>query len=279
MAFKNIKNWFRGYNHIKDIEAAEVPTFPPCDYLHASTYGLPKEKRDQVKLVADSCLPWYNDRQPHSLFGHGIQEGQFPGVSGFLGYPFLSLLRQNGIINLCINTVADEMTRNFIELESREGDYQKEIEELKRVMDDMKFEKLNNEIVRYNELFGGLMVFIDTGASDEELLTPLHISEYSAEIRRFRGFKIIEPINLFPGVYETYDPTSPYYFKPLTWWVLGKRVHHSRLIQIRSSDLPILLKPVYNFFGVPQAQILWDYDESSTCVINFSHENLGRENV
>jgi phage-related protein (TIGR01555 family) len=46
---------------------------------------------------------------------------------------------------------------------------------------------------------------------------------------------------------------------PDYWLILGRRVHHSRLIIIRDNLPPTLLRPAYNFLGIPQAQILWDY--------------------
>lgn len=263
----NIKKWF---NSFKNEPEPDVKPIRVANYMHSSTYGAPLAIREHVKMAADSALPWSGLASDHgglvnnpffncTLLGHTADMGQWQGFSGFLGYPFLSLLQQNGIVKLCIDTIADEMTRNFIELSSTEGDYQNEIGLLYKAIDKHKIKQLCNQTARFNELFGGLMIFIDTGASDEELLNPLLISEYSSEIRRFRRFQIIEPLNLFPGVYETYDPTSQFYFKPLTWWVLGKRVHHTRLIHIKSCDLPVILKPPYNFMGVPHAQILWDY--------------------
>ena len=43
------------------------------------------------------------------------------------------------------------------------------------------------------------------------------------------------------------------------WSVLGKSVHASRMIIFTDNEPPVLLKPAYNFLGIPQAQILWDY--------------------
>mgnify|MGYP002673938311 CR=1 FL=1 len=41
--------------------------------------------------------------------------------------------------------------------------------------------------------------------------------------------------------------------------VLGKRVHASRMLTMYANEPPVMLKPMYNFLGIPQAQILWDY--------------------
>ena len=46
---------------------------------------------------------------------------------------------------------------------------------------------------------------------------------------------------------------------PDYWLILGKRVHASRLVILRDNLPPTLLRPAYNFLGIPMAQILWDY--------------------
>ena len=66
-------------------------------------------------------------------------------------------------------------------------------------------------------------------------------------------------MNVFPGDYNSLSPLEPDYFRPRWWWVLGQRVHASRLIRLVANECPVLLRPAYNFLGIPQAQILWDY--------------------
>lgn len=232
-------------------------------YHRQDTLALPSADRDRIVLAADSHLPWYgNNHVARTLLEHTIQEGMAQNLSGFLGYPALSYLRNNGLINACISTTADEMTRKWIEIfkeNDRVDSVSDEVKILEEANSRHQTQQLANEMVRFNELFGGCMVYIDTGAKDDELLTPLVIKETTAELQNFQRFTIVEPINVFPGYYESTDPLDPNYFEPMTYWVLGKRVHKSRLIKISSGSLPVILKPSYNFFGVPHAQILWDY--------------------
>ena len=108
---------------------------------------------------------------------------------------------------------------------------------------------------------GGAFLFIDTGAIGQELERPLNISPYSAELKPggLLRFVVIDPVNVFPGDYNSLSPLEPDYFRPRWWWVLGQRVHASRLIRLVANECPVLLRPAYNFLGIPQAQILWDY--------------------
>ena len=49
------------------------------------------------------------------------------------------------------------------------------------------------------------------------------------------------------------------YYKPTKWVVNGITIDASRLLVCSENEPPLLLKPAYNFLGIPQAQILWDY--------------------
>ena len=62
-----------------------------------------------------------------------------------------------------------------------------------------------------------------------------------------------------PGDYNATNPLQPDYMQPKCWWVLGQKVHASRMISVFDNPPPLLLRPSYNFLGIPQAQILWDY--------------------
>lgn len=230
---------------------------------NAAAFGC-VEKARHAKLAADNALPWgtRHYRTPYTLAGHAINEGVGPqGLSGFLGYPWLSGLWQNSLIMSPVLSWANSMTKDWIEI-TRNGKVDESDDDLKTLIEathDHDLQNQMNEVVTYFKMFGGCMLFIDTGATDDELLTPLHISERSDELRRFKRFTLVEPINIFPGYYESTNPLSPSYFRPTTWWVLGKRIHTSRLIIFRNGgSLPILLRPAYNFFGVPHAQKIYD---------------------
>ncbi|WP_240241707.1 phage portal protein [Escherichia coli] len=242
------------------IESGEyIPTIDQIKLLYgpAKTLGAPKS----AQVAMDSQL---NNSGAYTLLQHAFEMGQFPSLGpSFMGYAALSSLTQNGLIRACIETVADDMTREWIEIdavdENDDGDESDERKALEDAMIDYRVRDISHKAAEFNGYFGGAMIFIDTGAKDDQLLLPLDISDKSAELKNFQRFTLIEPINLFPGTYESTDPLSPRYYVPDTWWVLGKQVHSSRLIRVCGNDVPVILKPTYNFLGIPQAQILYDY--------------------
>jgi phage-related protein (TIGR01555 family) len=73
------------------------------------------------------------------------------------------------------------------------------------------------------------------------------------------GLRVIEPINLAPGVYNSIDPTAADFFEPEHFYVLGRKIHKSRFLYFADNIPPQVLKPVYLFFGIPLAQLAFTY--------------------
>lgn len=200
----------------------------------------------------------------YTLLQHTFQLGQ-GAAPQFLGYGALQNMAQNGLLRACIETVADDMTRAWITLTGGDSEDPKEaserIKSLDAAMDKYNLQPLFHEGAELVGYEGGAFVFIDTGASGAQLMTPLHIGSSSAEFAPERPlrFQVVDPVNVFPGEYNSISPLRGDYFRPRWWWVMGERVHKSRLIRLVANEVPVLLRPAYNFMGLPQAQILWDY--------------------
>lgn len=248
-------------------------------YGPAMTLGAPEE----VRVACDSQL---EQTGVYSLLQHSFALGQMPQTQ-FLGYGVLQQISQNGMIRACVETTADDMTRNWIELK-REGetkteepterqkmlaslgltDEQSETEaadqlaQLTAEMERQKLQQVFHDAAALVGYMGGCLVYIDTGEVDpQRLKEPLNISPASVELQADRPlhFVPLDPVNVFPGLYNSMSPLREDYFKPRTWWVLGQEVHSSRLLRLVANEVPVLLKPSYNFLGMAQAQILWDY--------------------
>lgn len=228
-------------------------------YGPAKTLGAPED----VQMAMDAQLA---ESGVYSLLQHTLEMGM--GVAPqFMGYAALQNIAQNGLIRACIETVADDMTRAWIEFK-REGEGGENGDEGEALLTDLaqavkRFELQRHfheaaELVGYE---GGAFIFIDTGAAGDLLAHPLNLSRFSGELRPGGSlrFVVVDPVNVFPGDYNSLSPLRPDYFKPGWWWVLGQRVHASRLIRLTANEVPVLLRPTYNFLGIPQAQILWDY--------------------
>lgn len=193
----------------------------------------------------------------NSLQQHATELGQYP-ITTFIGYGALQQIAQNGMIRACVQTVADDITREWIQIN---GSDNAETIELIQNAQEHKFHlrKVFHEAATMTGYMGGAFVYIDTGTDKPEL--PLRLNDNCAELEKGSSlrFVVVDPVNVSPGDYNASEPLKPDYMKPRSFWVLGQKVHASRLIPLLDNPPPTLLKPAYNFLGIPQAQILWDY--------------------
>lgn len=201
-----------------------------------------------------------------TLTGHAADMGQFPYTS-FVGYGALQQIAQNGMIRNCIKTVADDVTRAWIKIKGGEDTDPQKIDDLQTAQDrEFHLQSVFNRAIAKVGFMGGAFVFIKTEPSEDtggdiDLTLPLVLNRFSAEITQgsLLSFVVVDPINVSPAAYNSYDPLREDYMRPREWMVLGNRVHASRLLTLYANEPPVLLKPMYNFLGIPQAQILWDY--------------------
>ena len=226
-------------------------------YGPARTLGASEDAR----LALDSQL---QADGVYTLLQHTLQLGQ-AAAPQFMGYGALQNISQNGLVRACVETVADDMTRAWITLaggkKPEAGGDDDRLKRLDAAMRRAGLQTLFHEAAELVGYEGGAFIFIDTGASGEDMRQPLHLGRFGSEIRAGfpLRFTVVDPVNVFPGEYNSLSPLRPDYFRPSWWWVLGERVHASRLIRLVANEVPVLLRPSYNFLGIAQAQILWDY--------------------
>lgn len=195
------------------------------------------------------------DSMCQAMAGYAGLEPQF--YSGFLGYPMLAQLSQSSEYRSVAETTAEEMTREWGTIKGENENVVKQIEdELKR----LNIRDLMRQQIENDHLYGGSQLFIRIKGQNEEkaknplLLTPAGIPKDSLE-----GFSVIEPIWTTPSVYNAADPTAPDFFKPSTWYVMGKQVHSDRLLTLIMRPVSDMLKPAYNFRGVSMTQLIKPY--------------------
>ena len=219
--------------------------------------------------------------------------------SRFLGYAFLSYLAQDAFIRRGVNTRADEMTREWGEIVSENKEETNE-EKIKLITEDLKKLKAQDNFKTAGQqtgFFGGCLVYIDVRhnenepLSEEELATPLYKDGQEdfnmAKLKDMKlvGLRPIEPINVAPSSYNSIDPTAEDFYKPEYYYVLGKKIHASRFLYFADNIPPQILKPVYLFFGIPMAQIMFPYvqafykskDVVNNVVLKFSCTCLATE--
>lgn len=219
---------------------------------------LGKPAKDKAVMAMDACV--------NNIWNKMYRSGLACSFPQFLGYGTLSNVAQDGLVRSIVETLSDDMTRKGVEFTSEgESDKADQINQLEELMRKYKVVNIFNDAYNKCGYFGGCLVYIDMGyLTDAEKAEPLVLDKDVWARGKFRGFKVIEPCNVSPGLYNATDPTADEYFNPETWFVLGKTYHKSRFLYFSNNEVPLLLKPAYNFFGIATSQIVLDY------IVNFT---------
>ncbi|MDY5051597.1 MAG: DUF1073 domain-containing protein [Candidatus Mucispirillum faecigallinarum] len=217
-------------------------------------YGVPLTNAgESVKVAMDAAL----ETSGHfTTIRNAVASGGIDAYPQFLGYAYLSGLQQNGFIRAGVEGLADDMTARFIELirtSDIENNDDDKINKINEYLNAFQIKELFNKAAALCGYFGGCLIYVDT--DDEDLLSALDEKSLNHSIK---GYVLIEPINIYPGRYNSTNPLRADYFIPETWFVLGQEVHASRLLYLAADEVNMLLKPAYNFFGIAPAQIAAD---------------------
>lgn len=237
----------------------KLPSFPPG-------VGPPK---DQPNLAMDSSYNsmsgWAGDGAQYAA--ETMNDAYAEGMV-FPGYSVLATLAQRAEFRVITETIASEMTREWIELKSVSQDESK-TDKLKDLMDAIDRFKLQDVFRRAAEsdgFFGRGHIFIDTGDTDDrdELTTSLgngrdEVSRYKIKDNSIKSFRSVEAVWCYPTHYESVDPLKSGWYDPYQWYVMSKAVHKTRLMTFIGREVPDILKPAYAFGGLSMSQMVKPY--------------------
>lgn len=178
----------------------------------------------------------------------------------FPGYPYLASLTTRAEFRQISTTIANEMTRGWITLESRADEdieANKRISDLEDAIEQFNLKQVVNEAALNEGFFGRGQIYVNIKNHDKHL--PLLISDKTIAKGSLVNFKSIEPMWTTPSTYNALTPEDKDFYKPRSWFMLGRETHASRLLTIVTRPLPDMLKPSYNFSGMSLSQMAEAY--------------------
>jgi len=190
----------------------------------------------------------------------------------FLGYPYLSELSQRPEYRVPTQVIATEMTRKWITFQAATGedDAEDKTDKIKQLTDE--FDRLNVRDIFYKvaEIDGYMgrahlyPDIDDAWKNSNELMLPIgdgrdEMSKGKVTKGSLKRLVIVEPLWCYPSDYNSNDPLNPDWYNPSKWFVMGRRIHASRLLLFVGQPVPDLLKPAYAFGGLSRSQSMKPY--------------------
>ena len=233
-------------------EGARVRGLNPYRLQDPPPGVIPKGAKDALAMD-NNIVGAYQFAQQSAFFSEGL---------AFMGFPYLSELTQRAEYRRPGEILAKEMTRKWIEVtNSGDEDKSDKIAEITQELDRLNIQALMAKMVELDSWFGRAHLYVDTGdtVDPDELKKPLPYTPAKIEKGKKLRFAAVEPIWVYPNVYNSNDPLVPSFYRPETWFVMGKELHFSRLMTFVFRPVPDILKAAYVFAGISLSQIAKPY--------------------
>jgi phage-related protein (TIGR01555 family) len=161
---------------------------------------------------------------------------------------------------------AREMTRKWIKFQAASEDDNKsdKIKKIEREFKRLNVQSVFRKAIEQDGLFGRSQIFLDMGSESDnfdvaELATELVETPAKVPLGGLKRLTVIEPLWSYPNRYNANDPTDPTFYKPISWFVIGKEIHSSRLLTVITRQVSDILKPAYAFAGLSLSQLMKPY--------------------
>ena len=243
-------------------KAAEKPAKAPADYsLHPHFPIQPPllmpgvvPKGSQSAVAMDYCPGAYE-------YASNFVSSMPYDFSGFPGYPYLSNLATRAEYRAFASTMSSELFRQWIRICSKNAEEESadnpRIAELEKAIEHFDLLGVFQRAAMHDCFFGRAQISINIKGAQEDL--PLVLAPQTIRQGSLESMTTVEAMWTSPSAYNALDPTAPDFYRPRSWFVLGKEVHASRLLTIITRPMPDILKPAYNFSGISLSQLAEPY--------------------
>ncbi|NPT59088.1 DUF1073 domain-containing protein [Paraburkholderia elongata] len=183
----------------------------------------------------------------------------------FPGFQILASWAQIPEFRRPAEVYAREMTRKWIKLQAvGEEDKSNKIKRIEAEFKRLNVQAVFREAIEQDCKFGRSQIFIDLGMQSDqidskELMTELVESPAKVGLGSIKRLAVVEANWSYPNRYNANDPLDPTFYKPTSWFVMGKEIHSSRLLTIITRDVPDIFKPAYAFAGLSLSQMMKPY--------------------
>jgi phage-related protein (TIGR01555 family) len=156
--------------------------------------------------------------------------------------------------------LATELTRKWIKFNSTDTEDEStktKITEIEQAFTALGIQGIIRKAAEHDAFYGTGQILINIKGAD--LKTPLIIDPRTVKKDSLIGFKNVDPIWTTPLMYNSLTPSSPNFYRPDSWWVMGEHWDASRIIVTITREVPDIFKPAFNFSGMSLSQLAEPY--------------------
>lgn len=189
---------------------------------------------------------------PDDLFNWYTQQG-------FIGYQACALVSQHWLVNKALMIPAKDAVRNGYKIGTVSGE-EIELDTLAKIQAiDKKF-KLPAQMIEFAQntrRFGIRIAIFNVESDDEDYYRkPFNIDGVTPG--SYKGISQVDPNWIAPilDAQAVANPASMDFYEPTYWLIAGQLYHKSHVVVARYADPPDILKPTYQYGGLPLTQLI-----------------------
>ncbi|MFV0627034.1 MAG: anti-CBASS protein Acb1 family protein [Alphaproteobacteria bacterium] len=168
-----------------------------------------------------------------------------------VNYYQCAVMAQDPLFARLFSILSDEPLAKGGEIRTKDTKEDKFFDEIDVLVTRYKIIETVKLALKKSYSLGGCLVLKDCGSNNLEL--PFRKSDY----KKFKGFRIIEPMNCTAVDVNTTEPAKENYMDPDKWYIIGLGVvHKSHVIKFSLNEPEEFLKPICMYLGMPLTQIL-----------------------
>lgn len=196
-----------------------------------------------------------NDGVPDALLGWFASQG-------FIGHQVAAYIAQHWLVDKACRMPANDAVRHgfTMSLKGVKSETQTdEIKALHKANVRMGLNRSMRDFVGTGRVFGIRILIFRVESTDpnyyEYPFNPDAVTPGS-----YRGMAQVDPYWCVPQLDSSnvQDPAALDFYEPTYWIIGGRKYHKSHLCIFRTSDVPTLLRPVYQYGGVPIPQRIYE---------------------
>ena len=168
--------------------------------------------------------------------------------------------RGSWIAGMAVDTVADDMTREGVEIHS--PDDPSKVQELDQAADRLQIWDKICETVKWSRLYGGAVALMMIDG--QNTATPLKVERVGKG--QFKGLLPLDRWALLPSLQDLVEDFGPSFGQPrfydtvvdINTGLPRLKIHHSRVIRLDGVELPYWQRITENLWGQSVLERLWD---------------------